>query len=145
MHTTHDPQPTIHDYHVTVLGDYFLLKHTHVTCVALSWLGFFVRGIWMMRGSPLLNARATRILPHVVDTILLASAIALAVLLRLNPLEQPWLAAKITGLIVYIVLGLFALRRGRTRAARIGFWIAAQGVFFYIVAVALTKNPLIVF
>jgi uncharacterized membrane protein SirB2 len=124
-----------------VLSDYFLLKNTHVTCVVLSYLGFFVRGIWMMRASPLLERRWVRIVPHVVDTLLLASAIALAVLLRQNPLVQSWLAAKIIALVAYIVLGVFALRRGRTRADRMGFWVAAQAVFFYIVAVALTRDP----
>jgi len=124
-----------------VLSDYLLLKNTHVTCVVLSYLGFFVRGIWMMRASPLLERRWVRIVPHVVDTLLLASAIALAVLLRQNPLVQSWLAAKIIALVAYIVLGVFALRRGRTRAARIGLWVAAQAVFFYIVAVALTRDP----
>ena len=124
-----------------MLSDYLLLKNTHVTCVVLSYLGFFVRGIWMMRASPLLERRWVRIVPHVVDTLLLASAIALAVLLRQNPLVQPWLAAKIIALVAYIVLGVFALRRGRTRAARMGFWVAAQAVFFYIVAVALTRDP----
>jgi uncharacterized membrane protein SirB2 len=125
-----------------MIADYLLLKATHITCMVLSYLGFFVRGLWMMRGSPLLERRWVRIVPHVVDTLLLVSAIALVVLLRQNPLVQPWLAAKIIALVVYIVLGVFALRRGRTRTARIGFWIAAQAVFFYIVAVALTKYPL---
>ena len=121
--------------------DYVFLKATHVACVALSYAGFLVRGVWMMRGSPLLARRWVAIAPHVVDTLLLASAIGLAYLLRLNPLAQPWLAAKIVALVLYIVLGTIALKRGRTRAIRIGAWIAAQLVFLYIVAVALTRSP----
>ena len=124
-----------------MLPDYAFLKATHVACVALSYLGFVVRGVWMMRGSAWLQKRWVRIAPHVVDTLLLASAVGLAVLLRLNPAAHPWLAAKIIALVIYIVLGTIALRRGRTRATRIGAWVGAQAVFFYIVAVALTRSP----
>ena len=53
-----------------------------------------------------------------------------------------WLTAKVVGLLFYIGLGTVALKRGRTRRARIAAWLAAQAVFFYIVAVALTRNPL---
>lgn len=122
--------------------DYSLLKAAHVACATLSYALFFVRGVWMMRESPMLARRWVRIVPHVIDTALLASAIAMLVLLGLNPLATPWLAAKLTGLLVYIGLGVVALRRGRTRGGRIAAWIAAQGVFAYIVAVALTKSAL---
>jgi uncharacterized membrane protein SirB2 len=125
-----------------MLYDYAFLKSTHVTCVVLSYLGFFVRGVWMLRASPLLQNRWVRIVPHLVDTLLLASAIALAFLLRQNPLVQPWLAAKVLALVAYVVLGMIALRRGRSRKTRVAAWIAAQAVFFYIVAVALTRHPL---
>lgn len=76
------------------------------------------------------------------DTALLASAIVLAVMLQQYPFAQGWLTAKVIGLMVYIGLGTIALRRGKTRCARIAAWLAAQAVFFYIVAVALTRNPL---
>jgi uncharacterized membrane protein SirB2 len=122
--------------------DYTLLKTTHVACAVLSYALFFVRGVWMMRGSSLLARRWVRIAPHVIDTVLLASAIAMLIVLALNPFTVPWIAAKIAGLIVYIGLGIVALRHGRTRGARIAAWIAAQAVFFYIVAAAVTKHAL---
>jgi uncharacterized membrane protein SirB2 len=79
-----------------------------------------------------------------VDTVLLASAIALAVLLKQYPLVHPWLTAKVAGLLLYIVLGMVALRYGTTRRIRIGAWLMAQGVFAYVVAVAFTRNPIII-
>jgi uncharacterized membrane protein SirB2 len=124
--------------------DYLLLKQTHVTCVVLSYAGFVLRGIWMIRDSRLLERRWVRVLPHVVDTALLASAIALAVMLKQYPLAEPWLTAKVAGLALYIVLGMVALKYGSTRRVRMGAWIMAQAVFLYIVAVALTRNVLIV-
>lgn len=120
---------------------YLALKWIHVTCVSLSLTGFVVRGAWMMRGSTLLNRRWVRVAPHVVDTLLLASAIALALLSHQYPGVHGWLTAKVTGLLVYIILGSIALRRGRSRRVRIGFWVAALATFGYIVAVALTRNP----
>ena len=122
--------------------DYAVLKAMHVASVVVSYALFFVRGVWMMRGSALLARRWVRIAPHVIDTLLLASAIAMLVMLGLNPFATPWLAAKLTGLLAYIGLGVVALRRGRTRGIRIAAWIAAQAVFFYIVAAALTKRAL---
>lgn len=96
----------------------------------------------MMRGSPLLNARWVKIVPHVVDTVLLASAITMALMIRQYPFVAPWITAKVLALLVYIGLGMVALKRGKTRRVRIAAWIAAQMVFFYIVAVALTHSPL---
>ena len=124
--------------------DYLLLKLTHVACAALSYAGFVLRGIWMIRDSRMLERRWARVLPHAVDTVLLASAIALAVMLKQYPLAEPWLTAKVVALVVYIVLGMVALRHGATRRIRTGAWIAAQAVFLYIVAVALTRSVLIV-
>jgi len=122
--------------------DYVSLKVTHVSAVAASYALFVVRGVWMMRESELLQRRWVKIVPHVIDTILLASAIALAVMLRQYPLVQGWLTAKVAGLLIYIGLGMVALKHGKTRRTRITAWIAAQAVFFYIVAVAVTRNPL---
>ena len=124
--------------------DYLLLKLTHVTCVVLSYAGFVLRGIWMIRDSRMRERRWVRVLPHVVDTVLLASAIALAVVLKQYPLVEPWLTAKVAGLALYIALGMIALRYGTTRRIRMGAWITAQAVFLYIMAVALTRNVLIV-
>src|SRR5512135_3858152 len=108
----------------------------------LSGAGFALRGAWMLQGSPLLARRWVRVLPHVVDTVLLASAIALAVMLEQYPLMQGWLTAKLIGLVVYIALGTIALKRGRTRAVRLAAFGGALLVFAYIVAVALTKSVL---
>ena len=122
--------------------DYVALKIAHVSCVAISYVLFAVRGVWMMRSSALLQQTWVRTLPHVVDTVLLASAVALAVMLHQYPLVNDWLTAKVAGLFVYIGLGLVALKLGKTRRARIAAWIAAQAVLFYIIAVAVTRSPL---
>jgi uncharacterized membrane protein SirB2 len=122
--------------------DYASVKALHIAAVVTSYTLFVVRGVWMVRDSKLLQARAVRVLPHVVDTVLLASAVVLAVTLRQYPFEADWLTAKVLGLVVYIALGTIALNRGKSKGLRVAAWTAAQLVFLYIVAVAITKNPL---
>ena len=118
-----------------------ILKAIHVGSALLSIAGFVLRGVWMLQGSPLLKARATRILPHVVDTLLLGSAIALALRIAQYPFVHSWLTAKVLALLAYIVLGSIALKYGRSRRVRALSYGLALGVFLYIVAVAITRNP----
>jgi uncharacterized membrane protein SirB2 len=126
-----------------MIMSYAALKMIHVTSVAISYLLFSLRSVWMMQGSAALQQRWVKITPHVVDTVLLTSAIALAIMIHQNPIHNSWLSAKVVGLLLYIGFGMIALRFGKTRKARIFAWIAAQIVFFYIVLVAVTKNPLL--
>jgi uncharacterized membrane protein SirB2 len=121
---------------------YLLLKQLHVACAILSVIGFAIRGALMLRDSPLLASRLARIAPHVVDTVLLASAIALAWLGGQYPFAQSWLTAKVLALVVYIGLGTLALKRGRSKAARATAFALALATVLYIVSVALTRNPL---
>ena len=121
---------------------YLVLKHLHVTCVVLSGLGFALRGWWMLRGSPLLKSRAARIAPHMVDTLLLGSALVMAWLSGQYPFAQAWLTAKLFGLLAYIGCGTVALKRGRTPAVRAFFLVLALLAYAYIVSVALTRSPL---
>jgi uncharacterized membrane protein SirB2 len=122
--------------------DYYALKHFHMSCAALSGSFFFVRGMWMLRGSALLQARWVRVAPHLIDTALLASALALAMWSGQYPFVQPWLTAKVVALLAYIVLGTVALKRGPTRASRALAFALAMLTFAYIVAVAISKSPL---
>lgn len=120
--------------------EYAALKALHVGSAVLSITGFAARGALMLRDSPILRARFVRIAPHVVDTVLLASAIALAWLSGQYPLAQAWLTAKFVGLLVYIVLGAVALRYGRTLRVRAVAFVLALCAVSYIVCVALTRQ-----
>jgi uncharacterized membrane protein SirB2 len=120
---------------------YLVLKYVHVGAVAVSFSLFFVRGLWMAGAPRKLQTRWVRVVPHVMDTVLLASAVALAVISGQYPFEQPWLTAKVLALVAYILLGTVALRRGRTRRQRIVAWLLALAVFGYMVAVARARVP----
>lgn len=120
---------------------YLAIKHIHLSCVALSISFFITRGIWMLRESPKLQQRWVKIAPHIIDTLLLGSALTLAWMSNQWPFVQPWLTAKVLGLIAYILLGTIALKRGKTRQIRLTAWLMALLCITYVVAVAISKSP----
>jgi len=123
--------------------DYLILKALHVTSAAASLALFVIRGSWMVWAPERLRQRWVKVAPHLVDTVLLLSAIALVwqlgglVVLR----TQSWLVAKIVALLFYILLGSMALKRARTLRTRFVTFFAAIAVFGYIVCVAIVKSP----
>ena len=124
------------------MSGYLMLRCLHLTAVILSLALFALRGLWMLADSPRLQRRWVRIAPHLIDTVLLVSAIGLTLILRQYPFVDGWLTAKVLALILYILLGGIALRRGPTRTIRASAWIAALATFGYIVSVARTRQPL---
>jgi len=99
---------------------YVMIKSVHMITGIVTICGFILRGI---------------------DTLFLLSGIALVWMLHLNVFSESWLLAKFAGLIVYIVLGTFAIKRGATLQIRIIAFVGALAVFAYIVGVALAKSP----
>jgi uncharacterized membrane protein SirB2 len=122
------------------MSAYSITLMIHLTAVLTSGTFFFVRGIWMLQDSSLLNAKPVKILPHIVDTVLLLSAFTLAYLIGQAPFADSWLTAKLLALVAYIVLGVFALRRGKTKVIRSAAFVAALLTFFYIVGVAFSRS-----
>jgi uncharacterized membrane protein SirB2 len=121
---------------------YLAVKYVHVISVVLSLTGFFLRGILMMRDSPLLGVRWVRVLPHINDTVLLVAALSLAAMSGQYPFVVGWITATVLGVIAYIILGALALRDASTRRMRIICWFASLAVFGWIVSVALTRQPI---
>lgn len=122
--------------------DWHWIKAIHITTAGISISLFMLRGYWRLQDAAHLRARWVRIVPHVNDTLLLASAVALAIVTQQYPGAQSWLTAKVIGLLVYIGLGMVALRFARGRPAQIGAGLAAIAVFAYIIAVAVTRHPI---
>lgn len=120
---------------------FMLIKMLHTFAAVLTISGFILRGYWMMRESTLLQHRATKVFPHIVDTVFLLAGIALVWMLGLNVFTQPWLLAKFAGLVVYILLGMVALKRGKTKEARMMAFVGALAVYAWVVGVALAKSP----
>lgn len=124
------------------MNTYLILKHLHMTCALLSIAGFVLRGALYLRREPASRGKLLRIAPHVIDTVLLASAIGLLMVLNLSPLGTPWVMAKILALLAYIGLGLVAFRFGKTLGVqRLAFGLALLTAV-YLLAVARLKTPL---
>ncbi|QLG88851.1 SirB2 family protein [Chitinibacter bivalviorum] len=121
---------------------YFAIRHLHITLALLSGAFFLFRGVLMLKQSAWLQHKICKIAPHIIDSGLLGAAIYLAVITHQSPGNSPWVAAKIGALLLYIVLGTIALKRGKTMQIRSAALIAALATYGYIVAVAITKNPL---
>jgi uncharacterized membrane protein SirB2 len=117
------------------------LKLIHVSCAFASIAGFGLRGYWMAGDNPLLQHPVAKVLPHVIDTLLLGSALTLLIVLHLSPVAQPWLSAKIIALLLYIGLGMVALRVGRSKKIKVSACLLALLMAGYMVSVAYSKNP----
>ena len=126
---------------------YATLKLIHVSAVAIAFFGFAARGLGVVSGAAWVRHRVTRTLPHLIDTVLLLSALGMLWVTRLSPWALPWLRAKLVGLIIYIALGVIALRPSaagraeRPHVVRLLAWIGALVAFSYTVSVAVTKSP----
>lgn len=114
----------------------------HIGCVTASGSLFFTRGCMMLARLPVANHIALRRISVVIDALLLAAAIALTMIIHQYPFVQAWLTVKVLLLVVYIALGVFALRRGRSQAIRATCFASALIVFPFIVSVAYAHNPL---
>lgn len=120
---------------------YLALKHLHLTFVFLSLLAFFLRGIWLFMNSSMLSKKWVKILSHIISTLLLVSGILLALHLSMSPGSQPWLMAKIIGLITYIALGVATFKVANPKLSKL-LWVSALIVFIFIISIAITRNPL---
>jgi uncharacterized membrane protein SirB2 len=120
--------------------NYIAIRDLHIACVMLSGAFFLIRGMWMLRESSILRLRWVKTLPHIIDSLLLGSALALVIGSGQYPFAQNWLTAKVIALTIYIGLGTVALKSGKTKSVRAGAFIAALLVFFYIGLVAMTKQ-----
>ena len=121
---------------------YLAFKHIHMVCALVSIIGFITRSIWAFQGSSLLQRKAVKIAPHIIDTLLLASAIALVIMTQQYPFVSAWVTAKLLALVAYIVLGIFTLKKARNNQQRTVFFLLALFTFGYIAMTARTHNAL---
>jgi uncharacterized membrane protein SirB2 len=124
------------------MANYYLqLRSLHIACAVASILLFVLRHVLMLRGVDWRKWLALRVLPHVVDSVLLVSAILLTIIIAQYPFVDSWLTVKVIALIAYIVLGMQALKRERSQAVRRAAFLCAVAIFGFIVTVARTHSP----
>ena len=103
---------------------------------------FALRGAGVLAGARWPMFAPLRYLSYTIDTVLLTAALMLATLLHQYPFVHAWLTVKVMLLVLYILLGTFALKRGRTGVTRAGCFVAALMVYLLIVSVARAHDPL---
>lgn len=123
------------------MNTYLALRHLHIASVVISIALFVFRGGLMFAGSRWLQNRFLRIAPHVVDTVLLGTAVALVIMSSQYPFQQAWLTAKVLALVAYILLGTVAIKRGPTLRVRGLAFFAALATVLWIVSVARSRDP----
>jgi uncharacterized membrane protein SirB2 len=121
---------------------YSEMRVVHVTAVIVSGALFALRGGAQLAGAGWTMVAPLRYLSYTVDTVLLTAALMLATVLHQYPFVHGWLTVKVLLLVVYVVLGSLALKRGRTTAVRAGCYFAALAIYLYIVSVARAHHPL---
>ena len=121
---------------------YIAIKHSHMLFAVISGLFFLVRGAWMLMDSGMLQKKWVKILPHINDSLLLLCAIGLSVMSHQYPIAQDWLTVKVLALIAYIVLGVIALKKGKTKGIRTLALVGALFAFVFTFSVARTHNPM---
>lgn len=121
---------------------YPFIKQTHIGLVIVSGSLFAIRGLAGLLGFTTAMRAPVRYVSYAIDTVLLTSALLLLTALRVNPFATPWLTAKLTLLVCYIVCGSLALKRARTRPRRALAFSAALLCFAMMFLIARSHDPL---
>lgn len=122
---------------------YFAIKHIHLTAIAISVALLLVRFFWTVTESQMLTRKWVKVVPHVVDTVLLASALTLCVMIAQYPFVDGWVTEKVFGVVAYIFLGLIALKKAKTNLGRGTAMLAALAVLAVIAKIAVTKQAFV--
>jgi uncharacterized membrane protein SirB2 len=117
-----------------------IVKIIHVTCAILTVMSFTVRGFWMIRNYHLLQSKPVKIIPHIIDAVLLLSGIILVMAYYRNLFQHEWLLIKLVGVVLYIITGSIALKYGRTKMVRILALIVAWCLLAVIITIAMTRD-----
>ncbi|MGX5172489.1 SirB2 family protein [Aliikangiella sp. IMCC44653] len=118
---------------------YAVVKHLHMSLALVSLIGFILRGYWMLSNNRLLSVKPVKILPHIIDTLLLGSAIYLMIITSQYPFVIDWLTLKVVLLAVYIGAGVIALKPGRTKQAKVIAFVVAVAAISAMFAIASIK------
>jgi uncharacterized membrane protein SirB2 len=136
------PLSPVTDSSVFMSAYYLNIKALHMGCAMASVVLFLVRFGFQATNSQLQSLKALRILPHIVNTALLASAIMLTVIIKQRPFADDWVTVKLFGLIAYVVFGVIAMKPQRPAAVRYAALVAALATFAFLISVAVKHSPL---
>ncbi|HEY1899882.1 MAG TPA: SirB2 family protein [Steroidobacteraceae bacterium] len=125
----------------SLIAHYVAIRHFHISCITLSGGLFLSRGAMRIADARVANHRALRVASYLIDTALLVSGILLTLILHQYPLVDAWLTTKVLLLVVYIILGQWALKLASRRRVRIVAYLGALATYAFIIGVAVTHQP----
>ena len=127
----------------TVNSLYPVIKHLHLTLVAVSVLFFIVRFVLHLRQSPVMEKKVIKIAPHVIDTFLLLSGLTLCFVIKQYPVIDPWLTEKLGAVVAYIILGVIALKANRNKLFKVFAALGAVAWVVYAAKLAMFKQAML--
>lgn len=130
---------------MTLIELYAPVKLTHISSVLLSGAIFTFRAALDQCRFALAHNPTLKRFSYANDSLLLITGLSLMVITQQYPITHDWLTVKLTLVLVYIALGIMALRKGRTPLVRRVFFVAALCVYLFIISIARSHHPLGVF
>jgi uncharacterized membrane protein SirB2 len=128
-----------------VIEFYLQIKLVHIFAVLCSGVLFFVRGLMVLNNRKAAMAAPVRYLSYSIDTVLLAAGLLLFAMLPSVVFANGWLLEKLVLLVVYIVLGSFAMKRAHDKKSQARCFVAAVSVYIFMFSVARAHHPLGIF
>jgi len=122
--------------------NFLLLKYIHILAVAASFALFFIRGVWLLQSYPPAPERWVRILPHVVDGLLVASALGMLAMAPATADYKGWMPVKLALIGLYVFLVVFVIRLAKAKWQRFAAWLLALMVFLFVTSIAVLRNPM---
>jgi uncharacterized membrane protein SirB2 len=120
---------------------YEMTKHLHLTFMLLSVLLFLTRFVLTLNASPILQKKALKIAPHIIDTLWIITAIGLCLMVQQYPFVNPWVTEKLLAFVMYFFMVTFALKLAKTHLMRLIGVVGALSWLAYAGMVAVTKHP----
>ena len=118
------------------------IKMIHVFLALSSGAIFALRGAGVLANMRWPHWLVVRWTSYAVDTSLLTAALMLLTILPGAMFSNGWLTVKVVLLVVYIVLGAFAIKRARSRATKAICYVAALATFGVVYSIARAHHPL---
>jgi uncharacterized membrane protein SirB2 len=125
-----------------VIEFYPQVRAVHIGAVLASGALFALRGAGVLAGARWSRAATLRYLSYSIDTVLLTAALMLVSMLPATLFANHWLTVKLVLLVVYVVIGSFALKRGSSGRVRAICFAAALAVYATMFGIARAHQPL---
>lgn len=116
---------------------YLIVKHTHLTIIALTLIFFLINFALTIKGSNKVNNKLLKIGPHILYTLFIVTAIYLVATspLQLYPFVNSWASSKLGGFVFYVLSIAFALKWAKSTMWRFVGFISA--IFWFAMSARL--------